>query len=211
MLADVDAGSDTPSLVGKVLKWRKAESVQADTLWAALNKSNQALAKTLLSLSDMYESDPTSYKDAVKYISSLQHVQWLASPSIPPKQQHVVNAFREVHLMSEDIRAKMRKMGELSEVPIEPKEQTALLDVCVSQAGVIGGGVPGAGGYDAIWLLICDPPGHRLGEKKPLERVEHVWSTYTDLDVSPLSSVESVAKGARIERLGDIVGLREMV
>jgi phosphomevalonate kinase len=25
MLADVDAGSDTPSLVGKVLKWRAAE------------------------------------------------------------------------------------------------------------------------------------------------------------------------------------------
>ena len=37
----------------------------------------------------------------------------------------------------------MREMGELSKVPIEPKEQTALLDVCVSQAGVIGGGVPG--------------------------------------------------------------------
>lgn len=28
MLADVDAGSDTPSLIGKVLKWRKAESAQ---------------------------------------------------------------------------------------------------------------------------------------------------------------------------------------
>lgn len=26
MLADVDAGSDTPSLVGKVLKWRKESS-----------------------------------------------------------------------------------------------------------------------------------------------------------------------------------------
>ena len=26
MLADVDAGSDTPSLVGKVLKWRKEDS-----------------------------------------------------------------------------------------------------------------------------------------------------------------------------------------
>lgn len=25
MLADVDAGSDTPSLVGKVLKWHKSE------------------------------------------------------------------------------------------------------------------------------------------------------------------------------------------
>lgn len=28
MLADVDAGSDTPSLVGKVLKWRKDNSVE---------------------------------------------------------------------------------------------------------------------------------------------------------------------------------------
>jgi len=28
VLADVDAGSDTPSLVGKVLKWRQAESVR---------------------------------------------------------------------------------------------------------------------------------------------------------------------------------------
>lgn len=28
MLADVDAGSDTPSLVGKVLQWRKDNSVE---------------------------------------------------------------------------------------------------------------------------------------------------------------------------------------
>ena len=28
MLADVDAGSDTPSLVGKVLKWRATASAQ---------------------------------------------------------------------------------------------------------------------------------------------------------------------------------------
>lgn len=41
------------------------------------------------------------------------------------------------------IREKMREMGNLSGVPIEPVEQTALLDACVSQAGVIGGGVPG--------------------------------------------------------------------
>lgn len=34
-------------------------------------------------------------------------------------------------------------MGTLAGVPIEPPEQTKLLDACVSQAGVIGGGVPG--------------------------------------------------------------------
>lgn len=37
----------------------------------------------------------------------------------------------------------MRQMGTLSGVPIEPAEQTRLLDTCISQAGVIGGGVPG--------------------------------------------------------------------
>lgn len=37
----------------------------------------------------------------------------------------------------------MKLMGELSGVPVEPPEQTKLLDACVAQAGVIGGGVPG--------------------------------------------------------------------
>jgi len=30
MLADVDAGSDTPSLVGQVLKWRKESGAHGD-------------------------------------------------------------------------------------------------------------------------------------------------------------------------------------
>lgn len=30
MLADVDAGSDTPSLVGKVLQWRKENTVEGE-------------------------------------------------------------------------------------------------------------------------------------------------------------------------------------
>ena len=37
----------------------------------------------------------------------------------------------------------MREMGNLANVPIEPPEQTKLLDACVTQAGIIGGGVPG--------------------------------------------------------------------
>ena len=41
------------------------------------------------------------------------------------------------------IRANMKKMGELAGVPIEPPEQTELLDACLAQVGVIGGGVPG--------------------------------------------------------------------
>lgn len=48
-----------------------------------------------------------------------------------------------IQIVAQDIREKMRKMGALAGVPIEPPEQTKLLNACVSQAGVIGGGVPG--------------------------------------------------------------------
>jgi phosphomevalonate kinase len=47
--------------------------------------------------------------------------------------------------------------------------------------------------------------------KRPVEIVEDVWSTYKDLDVSPLSVVESMAKGARIEQLNAIPGLKDAV
>ena len=47
-------------------------------------------------------------------------------------------------------------MGEKSGVPIEPKQQTKLLDYCTGLDGVVGGVVPGAGGYDAIVLLVED-------------------------------------------------------
>lgn len=56
----------------------------------------------------------------------------------------------------EDVRAEIRRMGEESHVPIEPPAQTRLLDACVGVRGVIGGVVPGAGGFDAVALLIED-------------------------------------------------------
>lgn len=37
----------------------------------------------------------------------------------------------------------MKQMGDASGVPIEPDEQTRLLDACLKIPGVIGGGVPG--------------------------------------------------------------------
>lgn len=64
-----------------------------------------------------------------------------------------------------------------------------------------------AGGYDAIWLLVCDPVDC-TPDQRPVERVERIWSNYKDLDVSPLSAVESLAKGARAENLEDIKGLK---
>ena len=52
------------------------------------------------------------------------------------------------------IRSLVREMSKKSGVPIEPKIQTELLDECSAVHGVIGGVAPGAGGYDAIALLV---------------------------------------------------------
>ncbi|GLB37054.1 putative GHMP kinase family. Mevalonate kinase subfamily protein [Lyophyllum shimeji] len=208
MLADVDAGSDTPSLVGKVLKWRNENPEEALALWTSVDKLNTRLAQTLVDLSKLYDEDQENYTTAVKYIASLQSIQWHANPFQPEAERPIISKFYEAHEVSQAIRAEMRKMGDLAGVPIEPKEQTQLLDACISLAGIIGGGVPGAGGYDAIWLLVCDPVD-ASPDVRPLERVQQTWSEYKDLDVSPLSCVESLAGGARVESLDAIPGLKE--
>ncbi|KAJ6625633.1 phosphomevalonate kinase [Mycena sp. CBHHK59/15] len=210
MLADVDAGSDTPSLVGKVLKWRNDDSVTADALWRSLSLLNQSFGQTILKLTEQHSQDAVAYEKCVNFLSATRASEWLNGSRTSPAEQDIVSTFYTVHQISQAIRGKMREMGTLSEVPIEPIEQTKLLDVCVSRAGVIGGGVPGAGGYDAIWLLVFDS-AQSLPSQPPVESVEHVWSTYQELDVSPLSVMESMAKGTRIEKLDMIPGLRSAV
>ncbi|GJE94467.1 phosphomevalonate kinase [Phanerochaete sordida] len=210
MLADVDAGSDTPSLVGKVLKWRKERPAEADALWETLNAHNQALSRVLLKLSDLAAAQSELYAVVVRYLASLQSAQWLAHPNIPTDKLKIIEAFAEAHQLTEAIRARMREMGTAAGVPIEPPEQTALLDGCGAVAGVIGGGVPGAGGYDAIWVLVFDPAGI-AAEELPSRRVEAQWQSWTALSVSPLSAGESAAKGVRVEELGAVPGLGALV
>jgi len=70
------------------------------------------------------------------------------------------------------IRSLVREMSSKSGVPIEPKVQTELLDSCCKVPGVVGGVVPGAGGYDAIALLVVDKPG-------VLEGLQNLLGDYT--------------------------------
>lgn len=56
------------------------------------------------------------------------------------------------------IRSLIREMSTRSGVPVEPKTQTDLIDACCRMNGVVGGVVPGAGGFDAIALIAEDKP-----------------------------------------------------
>jgi len=52
------------------------------------------------------------------------------------------------------IRSLVREMSTKSGVPVEPQVITELLDFCTMIPGVVGGVAPGAGGYDAVALLV---------------------------------------------------------
>ena len=53
----------------------------------------------------------------------------------------------------------MRELSLKSDVSVEPKSQTQLLDSCSQLSGIIGGVVPGAGGYDALAIVAEDLEG----------------------------------------------------
>lgn len=86
----------------------------------------------------------------------------------------------------------IRQMSVASKVPIEPPQQTKLLDHCSKLAGVIGGVVPGAGGYDAIVLLVEDKEEVVAGLKQSLESYK----------------VEDEGDGVKIGKVG-VIGIRE--
>jgi phosphomevalonate kinase len=47
----------------------------ADALWTALDQLNQSFAEAVEKLWVLHKSDPQTYVEAVKYLSSLQPVQ----------------------------------------------------------------------------------------------------------------------------------------
>ncbi|KAF8492301.1 ribosomal protein S5 domain 2-type protein [Gautieria morchelliformis] len=205
MLADVDAGSDTPSLAGKVLRWRRDNPSEANELWDSLSARNDELASVLNTLTEAHASDAGTYDYILARAAALEYSKW-STLGITPQESEIVRKLTQTRSVAESIRAYMRQMGSASEVPIEPPEQTSLLDACLVKAGVVAGGVPGAGGYDAIWLLVLEPQPDI--QPSPMSLVEGVWSSWRELDVSPLSAVESRERGVRIERLETVLGLK---
>ena len=86
LLADVDAGSNTPSMVGKVLKWRKAagtagawhiigattvaESSIGEDLWISIAAVNAELGKIVAQLNRAAKDDSGAYETAVKSLAA---------------------------------------------------------------------------------------------------------------------------------------------
>ena len=93
-------------------------------------------------------------------------------------------------------RSLIREMSDKAGVPIEPHVQTNLLDACTSLPGVIGGVVPGAGGYDALALIIED-------NEETMKQLTNLLNSYKPENASSGPTIGNVRLlGARQEMRG---------
>lgn len=174
LLADVDAGSNTPSLVSKVLAWRKEKAEWAKQLYNVIASSNQGLADNLLRLRLLHASDSAAYQEHVDSAATQLSTEWDATLKTLPKDaddqqdgdEHipavdlrvtprtVLQALIDVRNSLRSIRAGMRELGQRAGVPIEPPEIGSLIKKISDQVpGVVGGSIPGAGGFDAFYII----------------------------------------------------------
>ncbi len=190
VMCDVDCGSQTVGMAKKVLSWRSQHPQAAKDLWDGLQQHNDELRLLLLGLANQARDDPTRYEEGLR--QALQ----LSGSDVSFIQKDLVRVRDELS----SIRSLVRRMSREADVPIEPPSQTALLDACSQLPGVLGGVIPGAGGYDAIALLIID-------DEEVLDRLRRFcqgWRGSSDGDaaVSPrvrILSVREEMDGVRIE------------
>ncbi|KAL7268023.1 phosphomevalonate kinase [Rhizina undulata] len=163
VMGDVDCGSSTPGMVKKVLSWRKESSDAAKKQWDTLEELNTGLIVLLNDLQVRSKEKSEEYRAALETARSKGLGRDSGdSPSL--------DLLRQVEEKIKTIRANNRAMGEAAGVPIEPPAQTRLLDSAVEKtAGVLGGVVPGAGGYDAVAFLLVDGDDTVSGLKDALQ------------------------------------------
>lgn len=167
VMCDVDCGSETPGMVKQVLKWREENKTEAEGIWQRLQGGNEALAAELTRLADEGAEEPDGQ-----------------------------GRYAKLAVIIEENRVAIRDMGEKSGVPIEPPQQTTLLDYCTKIEGVVGGVVPGAGGFDAVVLLVEN-------DEAVLEDLRKKLSVYKPEDTG--------AEGPKIGRVGTVDVREEMV
>ncbi|KAJ7953388.1 Phosphomevalonate kinase [Quillaja saponaria] len=145
-------GSSTPSMVGAVKKWQKTDPQKSLDTWKKLSEANVELESQLNLLSRFAEEQWDAYKCVINSCSRLTSDKWIEQASDSSKEA-VIKALLGARDAMLSIRDHMRLMGEAAGVPIEPESQTQLLDTTMDLEGVLLGGVPGAGGFDAIFVV----------------------------------------------------------
>lgn len=175
VLGDVSVGSNTPVMVSQVLKWKHENPEMSSALWKKIDGFNQDIRAGLEALEheDLHECANMSSSD------------WVAKGGECGKK---LDTLRKSFIHA---RQGLKELGDLAGVPIEPAEQTALCNATQAIQGVLAAGVPGAGGFDAIFALLLNDDA--------AERVEHFWTTWKETKVVPMI-VREDPRGIQVEQ-----------
>ena len=177
ILGDIAQGSSTPSMVRKVLAWRK-EHVSSQFTWDELNKTNKMI------------------------FTSLEELRLLSSKSKKKNNNHNsrtrVASEKVARDMFRQARSMLKEIGVKAGVDIEPDEQTELCTATMDGVkNVIVCGVPGAGGNDAVFAIY-------YGGEETRHEIELFWETWrkekgVSLCAMPLRGTPHGEPGLRVE------------
>ena len=159
ILGDVSQGSNTPQMVGKVLSWKKENLIDSENLWNRINVQNGIVKSSLAALNFIS-------RDEMENCAQVPSEEWSRLPN-HEKSGELLSKCRNAFL---EARKGLAEMGKLANVSIEPSEQTELCDCTMQELGVLAAGVPGAGGFDAIFALVLTD--------EAAQRVETLWGTW---------------------------------
>jgi phosphomevalonate kinase len=173
VLGDVDAGADTVSMVKQVQSWARDYPQQSARLFNELQQINQKFISSLNELSLLHEYDTQNYAKQLSTAAKQTYNEWNRNI----ESSSLYRLLCQVRHNFEHIRSLLRELGTLAKVPIEPPQQTALLDQTINLPGVVCAGVPGAGGYDAIFALCI---------AESVSNVHMFWTQWKEMSVCTL-------------------------
>ncbi|KAD4178551.1 hypothetical protein E3N88_27142 [Mikania micrantha] len=156
-------GSSTPSMVGAVKNWQKSDPEKSLDTWKRLSEANTSLELQLNILSKLAEDHWEIYKSVICSCSMYQSEKWVEQANEAISQE-IVKALIGARDSMLNIRSHMKLMGMAAGIPIEPESQTELLDATMNMCGVLLAGVPGAGGFDAVFAVTLGDSGNNLAK-----------------------------------------------
>ena len=214
LMADVCGGSESPSMARKILEWKKNKRKTGfldDYYWKDLKRCNK---KVVSLLSEKFASRTFLdglRRDGAEIISSRTAEQWKKPmPSswyeFEGSSWDVALKLLDLRMAFQECRQNLKGMGNAAGVPVEPDEQSALADATMKLPGVVAAGVPGAGGYDALFVIYVKGPDTNDGKSdKVRDDIGNLWRDMSDANndavVCPLTVRAAAAGGLRCTRL----------
>ncbi|KAG5518897.1 hypothetical protein PMAC_002428 [Pneumocystis sp. 'macacae'] len=155
LLIDRDKGTSTLNMARDVLAWKNSNA-DANIIWEELKKANDVFYKTISKLTSASQEFESDYYEVLKIAGQIPWNKNNMQFEEHSTKHFIFQLLDDLYFQLKLIRQKLKIIGIKAGVPIEPPSQSSLLDRCIQIPGVLGVGIPGAGGYDAIFCIIIE-------------------------------------------------------